>query len=326
MDRPRRAVLVLCLGLPLSILAGSYLWLAAVHGTAALAGVVVHESGAYTLTQTLLYFPHFLREIPVDVVMALFTVAAFERVSGRFERIPRALGVGCAIVAVALAVAAFAITVRHDGAASARLDLLQFRTTDDNVAYGSHWHYHFASTLWFGFGASLALRLVAAIAGMRLAARDRAQWAPWVAVLVLTAVFGVSPLALTSVRYTGHQARELMTHVPVTLPLVFAALAAVSRLSPERAAKSTWLGRIARALAERPWQAVGAFAIPLMLAAVTLSGNPLEEGQAEQGLAAMVAGHVFEHALDYVFTVTFAVAAAALVRLRSDASPPPKRI
>jgi hypothetical protein len=38
---------------------------------------VVHESGVYTLGQTILYFNHFLLEIPKLVAMALFAAASF---------------------------------------------------------------------------------------------------------------------------------------------------------------------------------------------------------------------------------------------------------
>ena len=47
-----------------------------VGGAAALWNVVIHESGRYTLGETVLYHSHFLREIAVDLSMALFILAA----------------------------------------------------------------------------------------------------------------------------------------------------------------------------------------------------------------------------------------------------------
>lgn len=321
-----RRLQVLCLVVALAPIIGSYVWLAFAHETVRLAHVIVHESGRYTLAQTIFYFSHFLREIPVDIVMALFAVAAFEQLIGPVTRPSRTVTAGALLTAVALGGTAMIATVSAHGAASARLDLLQFRTTDDAVSYGSHWHYHFASTLWFAAGAPVALRLLAAIAAIRLpepptSSAATTRWMAWGAFLSLTLVLGVSPQTVTSVRYTGHQARELLTHVPVTMPFAFAALAALRwQALPQNDAGSPWT-RIRRALGVNPWQTAAAFAIPLMLAAITLSGDPMEEGQAEQGVAAMVAGHVFEHTLDYALTVAVAIfVAGASGRRRSVAA------
>jgi hypothetical protein len=53
--------------------------------------------------------------------------------------------------------------------------------------------------------------------------------------------------------------------------------------------------------------------IPLYLAVVTLSGDMLEAGQSERGLAAMVGAHFFEHVLDYLLVTLLATGGYALL-------------
>ena len=62
---------MLLLSGPLVIVALAYAWLAKVHGRPRLWNIVVHEGGHYTLGQTVLFVRHHLREVPVDLVMAL---------------------------------------------------------------------------------------------------------------------------------------------------------------------------------------------------------------------------------------------------------------
>src|SRR5262245_58650599 len=52
------------------------------------------------------------------------------------------------------------------GWTSAALDLLQFRTRDDLVEYGSHWRFHWLSTVWFGVAAMLGAPLIARLCGL----------------------------------------------------------------------------------------------------------------------------------------------------------------
>jgi hypothetical protein len=49
-------------------------------------------------------------------------------------------------------------------------------------------------------------------------------------------------------------------------------------------------------------------AIPAWLVIIVARGNPPSEAQTGQGLSAIIAGHVFEHAPDYLFTPCVAIA------------------
>lgn len=324
-----RLLLSACLGIPLSLLVGSYVWLAVDHGTLRLWSEVVHEGGRHSLQHTIFYFSHFLREIPVDVAYALFLATNFARTKDISRDIVSAggkravvLAAGGTAVAAGLALAAMAVAAMQQGFGSALHDLLQYRTRDDLSAYGSHWHFHWLSTIWFGAMAMLIVPLEAAVFpaddGKSRSRRMPLAWIPWMYVLAATLVFGVSSDTIMDVRYAGHQAREILTHGTITALLGLGSLHLASN----------WL-RSGRSLSEKSplpilrrnrgtWIALALFfAIPLFLALVSWSGDIMEAGQSEHGLAAMVGGHVFEHVLDYAFVAILAVGTYGFLMLDS---------
>ena len=118
----------------------------------------------------------------------------------------------------------------------------------------------------------------------------------------MTVVWRLSAEVFTSVRFAGHQAREIATMAVVAMPLTLGSLwwmtgrkaCGPTSMRPTRA---TWL------------RASLLVVIPLWLVGVMASGDVMREGQSGNGLAAMVAGHVFEHVLDYVLVALAAAAA-----------------
>lgn len=296
-------------GLPAAILAASYVWLALDRGSVRLWDVPVHESGRYTLGQTILYFSHFLREVPTDIVYALFLLAAARAalVAGpsevRSRRLRTAVWLAGIVAAGLVAFALFRVAA-DQGWSAAWSDLFQMRTRDDLAAYGSHWRFHWLSTLWFGVAAALAVPRALGVHPASL----RSSWPAWLVFAGLTVVFGLSADIFVDVRYAGHQAREIMTHGPITGLLAVGVLDVI-RSRP--AAGTRVVNRRVR------WPAAALFVIiPLWLAAVTLAGDPLEAGQSEHGLAAMVAGHNFEHALDYALVLLLVTAGGAHMAMR----------
>jgi len=258
----RRVALALCFGIPVLILAASFFWLALDHGTARLWGVLVHESGRYTLGETILYFSHFLREVPTAIAYVLFLLGS----SG-------AVGQG---------------TSRQGGLAGTLAEPVVGRAA--LVAAG-------------------ALVVGAPVLGLhrRWAAAALAYF------LVLSQVFGLSADVFGEVRYAGRQAREILTHGPVTLLLGLGILMAASgTLAVARS--RTMVPPVWLALA---WGAL-AVVIPIYLAAVSLGGDVMEPGQAEFGLAAMVAAHYFEHVLDHFRVSLLLLGGLARVNLRSS--------
>ncbi len=316
-------------GAPLGLLVGSYVWLAVDHGTPWLWNVVVHEGGDHTLRHTIFYFSHFLREIPVDVAYALFLATYFAKfvgVSGGVGSGSRkraaATATGAMGAAVALAVLALVAASAQQGFGSAFRDLLQYRTRDDLYAYGSHWHFHWLSTIWFGTTAMLLVPFSAAIFGRgtdgALPRRKALTWLPWIYFFALTLAFGVSIDTFVDIRYAGHQAREIITHGPITALLGLGSLHVVSmRLRRHRRLSEKSALPILRRN-RGTWFALALFfAIPLFLALVSWTGDVIDAGQSEHGLAAMVGGHVFEHVLDYAFVAILAVGIYGLLLLDS---------
>ena len=303
-------ILVLRL-VPLLLLILSYAWLSIAHGTPWLWNVPVHESGHYTLAETVLFVRHHLREIPVDVAMALSIAAAIRVVSPSALWRPARWPIWCA---VALVATAFAASAAQEGAGEAVRDVLQYRTRDDDVAYGSHWRFHFLSTIWF---AVAAMVLAAVSSGTVRALRAKGagrtlNGALWAYVILLTVVFGFTTEPFTSNRYIGHQAREILTHGLITLPLVFAL---TWRLDGVRA--GTDAERSAVPVALTAWLLV--VGIPIFLAvAFAGNGGGLEDSaQLSAGLAGVVAGHVFEHALDYLLVLLLTLSLTGLPRRRT---------
>ena len=282
----------LTFGLPIAVLTGALAWLAVEHRTIALWNVAVHESGRYTLGQTVLYFSHFLREIPTVIAMSLFLVAS--SAAGRNSRISPTrtlLGLAGAGFIIALS---FALAVHEHGAGDALQNINQLYTRDDLPAYGSHWRFHFLSTIWFGLAAPvvawLGARLFAGPPPRRPLASPLGRIA-WLYFGLLTVAYGITTEPFVDPRFIGHQARELFTHALITLPLGLGVVALVSQPAATSGAD-----------VRRPSRAglVAVFAIPVYLTIAMRLTDSVSSGQTEGGLAAMVAAHFFEHSLDYV--------------------------
>ena len=300
--RLQRAWLALLLIVPLVLVALSYAWLAVEHGTPWLWNVVVHEGGEYTLGGTVLYVRHFLREIPVDVAMALSLAAAIRMAVDEPPAVRRQWFVAGAIV---LAVVAFAMAAAEEGRREAFRDLLQFRTRDDDVSYGSHWHFHLLSTIWFCTAAPLLAGITVGAQGLTAPGSEsrRLLTAAWMWFGALTLAFGPGLDTFTSQRYIGHQAREILTHGLITLPLVFACGVLAGRV---RTPRMEFRATVPRVLA---WVTV--IGIPVFLA-IAFSRSTLESSaQLESGVAGVVAAHVFEHALDFVLVLVMTLALVA---------------
>jgi hypothetical protein len=286
-------------GAALAQLALAYVWLAAGHGTPWLWNVVVHESGRYTLGETILYTTHFMREVPTVVAMALFLIAALHGSGLLPTRSRRGVSTWSLGLAFLLVGASFASAAAASGVASAFGDLAQFRTRDDLWSYGSHWRFHFLSTVWFAAAAAVVSRWAARSAarppGSGTLDSQRLWTIAWLYFAGLTAVFGVSREIVADPRFVGHQAREILTHGPVTCLLVVGSALMMAREPsasvPPEPARPRALGRLA---------AVMFVLIPAALIILGMMGEVMAAGQTGQGLSAMVAAHAFEHTLDYV--------------------------
>lgn len=311
----RRTVVTVGLGVPFGCLLLSYLWLALEHHTLLLWNVIVHESGRYDLGATIFYHSHFLREIFVDIGMALFLLAGFAGVVGSAasrsvsDRRPRWWIVGGA-VALVLTGWAFVTVTRRQGLDSSLLDLLQYRTRDDLVAYGSHWHVHLLGLVWFGAASLLLAGLLSRLRGVVPPRRNWRAAIAWAYLFGLTIVFGAPREVFLDVRYTGHAAREIMTHGPVTLLLGFGLLTLIRRPEVASGAEAS-MGEASKTWSMWVWLALTVL-VPAYVTIVTLSGDWMGAGQSDLGLAAMVGAHFFEHVMDYLLVVSLVLAGSAL--------------
>jgi len=298
--RKQRVWLLLLLIAPIVLTTLAYLWLAVAHGTPWLWNVVVHEGGHYTFGQTVLFVRHHVREIPVDVAMALALAAAIHIAIPDEVPVSRRWFAAIALLMVALSLT---VAAAEEGWREALRDLLQFRTRDDDTRYGSHWRFHLLSTIWFCGAAPLLAGVSIGLPGLpRVAGRSRALlMAAWGWVALLTLAFGVGPEPFTSARYIGHQAREILTHGLITLPLVFAICVLAGRATPARDAP-----RARMAAQILTWLVVAG--IPVFLVAAFRGTGLDESAQLQSGLSGVVAAHVFEHLLDYMFVTAVTLA------------------
>lgn len=323
--RQVRWIWAILLGCPAAVLLGSYVLLAVHHGIWNVFPVVVHENGRYTLTETIFYFRHFVRELPVNtlIAMGLGMLAALHsplEQAGSAQGIRACRHVGLA--ALLMAAAAIAITSAQYDRHEAWTELAQYRTRDELADFGSHWRYHLlhiVDSFLFCLGMLLVIRGLTDVGGLN---RRALGWlaALAVAFVMITLGFGSPLRALTDPLYLAHQAREIETHRILTLCPALACLLWLDlRLaaSPRLAVvnwRMIWLGA--------GWIALATL-IPLWIVWRLKEVNIGSLAQRQTGLWPIAAAHHFEHLLDagYV-TLLSAWAYLNVMRGRTSANSP----
>jgi hypothetical protein len=304
----RRRVAAWLLALPLGLLGLSYAWLAMDHGMWNLCSIVIHEDGTHTGCTTLLYWRHFLREIPIATLYGAVTIGAL-RVYGPADTGARSLTRTVGFIGAALLVAAawFGATTEA-GSSIAAWDLLQAYVRDGEWRYGSHWRAHLLSSVVYGCAAIAAAALLSRILDGAFAVRVRVRMR-WLAGIGATIV-GLSLLwqptwePVTSPRVIGHQTREVVTHVLITLPLslaVWLMTSGVGQRGPRPIAASRMPREVRAALV------AGAF-LALALGVATLLTQAAERTWPTVRLSSLVAAHAVEHTLDYAFIIAVMLA------------------
>ena len=272
-------------------------------------GVVVHEDGLRTLAETVFYFEHATRELPIDLLLSVAVAGSVLRFypavpptsTARRRRARRMffcfLVLATAVVGVILLGAA-----TQAGAQGVTANLTQMYTREGAVpAPGAHWRYHLLSRLGVmsfcytlvGFSHSLSNQ------DPRTGPRGSAH-VFLVAVVALFApgvFWGYTAEPLVSPVYLGHQARELVTHTLVTVPWALALclwlrqrmMAQTGRSSSRRSARDLWVAAVSAAL------------IYGYLVAGALITGAQTEAQTDS-LVRLVAVHFLEHSLTYVVT------------------------
>jgi hypothetical protein len=273
--------------LPLVVLTMAYVILCVHHGTAWPWNVVVHEDGRRTLLETIFYFDHALGELPLDLLLSAAVAGAMLCAYS-----PKVGPVGrLTAVCLALDAAIVAGACILSGVKVATLYLFQFHTRDDEpMLYGSHWRYHLLSQ---------AALMLLPLAFFKLK-RNPVLVAAWAALAALTIVFGISSASFIDPRYLGHQARELITHTLVTIPLAVAGLLTWRTHSCVPRSHSCERLLSSSAGINFNWKPALAFlAISTYLATGVLLTGARHHAQSSDWTA-VICAHFFEHTFSYL--------------------------
>jgi hypothetical protein len=278
------------------VLVASYAAIAVYSSEAWLWPVIVHESGDRTLARTIFYYEHAARELPLDLLLGAVVGGAARFVYPGTA--PRRSGRLAVLALLAAGVAALIVggTLWVGGPALLRENILQFPTRPgEALAWGGHWRYHLLSQamlLLTAFG--LAAPALFLAGGNRRGGRRglRIVGASLGLFLGLSVVFVPGVESFRDPVVLGHQAREVMTHALVTVPMAWGVCLLLARGVPGRAAGATVSVAV-------PALASGAgVAITLYLQVASLATGATAEGQSES-LAVLVFPHFFEHTFSY---------------------------
>ena len=301
---------------PALVLAVSFVAVCIQAGTAWPWNRIVHEDGQHTLLGTIFYFEHATRELVLDAVLALAIAGAvrhFYPPSPGNDATAR-VRIGLAVASVAtLAVIlggtawlnAFGPSYGAEARGQSILDnLAQYPTRPGApFAWGAHWRYHLIERF-------VEVMLAFCVAGLlwlrdgRPASASRGARLYAVALVVFaaaTAIFGVTAQPFTDPVYLGHQLRELVTHVPVTLPLALGACFVLARRFS--ASEPGMRSRLSA------WPIFAAGGLAAICGAYVLVGSVLLKAQSygqKKMLSELVFPHFFEHSLGYIFVCALA--------------------
>lgn len=299
------------LSIPVLTLSLSYLFLAIEHNNFNLLFVKVHESGKYTLIETILYFDHFSREMLICIVTAFsfsisfYLFAPLDNINTSYVR--KVMNRSLLLLMIFLFLTASGALYKK-GLQSFFLDLLQFRTRDDVLAYGSHWHYHLLH-IFFMAGAAMGVSfLYRWKTGISKAGINRFA-APliciWISVASLFTIMFIPNLKpFTDTRYLAHQLREIATHATVSMPLAFAFLSCLERKYASRTIQRAVRGR---GLKTGIFYILGISLIPIFILFQLRGRDIMSETQKKNGWGDLFASHFFEHTLDYVFLTLLSI-------------------
>lgn len=277
----------------------------------------VHEDGERTLFNTIFFFEHATREMPGDLLLAMAAGAAVyfalpqpARGRPRFDARDRTL----TVVAVILAAIIVGAATLQGGAQMVIENLQQHHTRPGApLIWGSHWRYHLLERLPMIMTATALGAAVRALVGRGGGAAGRTGVRAGgfliglylVATVVFTRSWSDLALPFFDTRYLGHEAREIFTHLIMTLPLGLGG--AVLLQGPFRHAEPPAPIRL-KAFA---WP-VGLLSLALAMASYALikamASGAASEGQTDD-VVSLVLVHFFEHDLGYIL-VPFTAAAA----------------
>lgn len=300
----------------------SYAYLAHWHGNEWLWKTVIHENGRLTLLGSLFYFDHFLGCAPMAAFFALL-LAGGSALRGACPSQPaaeRARRYALILLpAAGLFLAASFLASWHTVGQQRTLDYLFQRIERDGVtSKGGNWNQLQLSNLPIGLGILAVARILSVGQGrVNRGAAGAIGFA-----LALSAALTISSWpgleAFSNLRWLAHSLREMATYPLTGVPAAFAAVVLVEASLTKR---RQWEIRFG-------WPSLALLALAGAVALVELAmlgdADPLalaqRPGFAPEGLpiAYLLASHVFEHFLDFVWFAVLSAGLYALLRARGS--------
>lgn len=305
----RRAIGVGLAILGAAVLAGSLLLIMQRLGTLAIWNVAAHEDGVRTFGDTVLYFEHAVRELPLDILLGVATGGGLAYALPLRPQAKAPIGLLLALAGV-LGVM-FAGAIGDVGVKAFFDNLLQNHTRPGApLEWGAHWRYHLLASLsliLLTFGGAGLLRALAGAGTRAQAARGAVVVAGVLAVFAAgTLLFAhsiagmVEPFA--DPIFIGHEARELFTHVLVTLPIAWGAGILMARdvegpatVADRRQGAPRWIGAIALGVV-----------LGLYLCGLAVTLDSASSGQTDD-VVMLIAPHFYEHAQTYLVVTLVAL-------------------
>lgn len=216
-------------------------------------------------------------------------------------------------------------------------ELLQGYTRDDVFMTGSHWPFHLLSSIGYFAGAVIMAAVIHYVIHRdpppyRADLRRRWIGACLLTLSGLTLVMGRTIDPFLDPRYIGHQGRELFTHLSMTLPLSFGILlrdlSVPSIKTVDATGSDGWTSRNHMSGVGHPRRvrndllvATGVlFFTVVLLVGGTLVTGAVEHARPNAPLSSLVAGHLFEHTVDYALVVCFTLIISRAVAAMGNAN------
>ena len=296
---------------------------------------VVHEDGRHTLVGTILYFEHGTRELPLDIILGVAiggcVFFAFPpgpdgtKQAGSTRRILR-LALMTAIVLTVI----LGGTAIRGGMPLVLDELLQNRTRFGvPLEFGSHWRYHLLERIAMilcSVGIAGILRMLSdgrppvnARRGLVVAAASIGIYVALTLVFSHGRMFFELEQPFRDPQYLGHQAREVLTHALVTVPVAWGVcILLLSNRQTTFSAKSTSRNsRPSPAIAVTVMSGVFGVLLATYVCVAALMAGAVSRGQTTDPVT-LIFPHFFEHSFTYVLVsvvaaLIYAVAARGTV-------------
>ncbi len=300
-----RVLATLMVAMPLVVLFVAYIAICVYTGETDLWNKVVHEAGHLTLANTVFYYEHASRELPLDIFLGMAVgsgvlfacppVAGDSKVQGKAYRNITIFSVAALIVIGMILVG----TYLQGGIEQIYSNLFQMHTRpDNNLVWGAHWRYHFLSRISLmavSFGIAGVLVLI-----RQDVVRPGNKIGSQMFILTLlmfalvTGIFSLNADPFFNPVFLGHQIREVFTHGLVTLPIAWGTCLLF--------VGNHVFGEVNGRTTTPSWPLIAGIAgmvVTTYLFVAALITSAATQGQS-QDMAVLLFPHFFEHTFSYL--------------------------